>query len=479
MPYEQRDQEDQAEAWYNHPVRVQNRQLVAENTRLKRLLRENGISWDPLLILDANDQTCTRGTWSSRKRIRTRSSNGPATLAPENSRLPTLPVEILLFILEYAMTSKHPIIDPLCKLTKDNLTAAEKSRGNQIAIGFLATCKAYSVEGSRFLWSNNKFVFTSPYALRNFADLSFQHRKNITSITLRVIARYYDDEERPHLAPYPSLEYAHEKTINLKVVPRVKEQNLARKGFRSYSWNQVVDFLEALRPPFDPNHPKMQPRPRLLPSLETLRIDFVNFPDSFLTPPGGPSIHNLASHDLGSTLNELQLTGVPECTWGSEVAAQLSRMVKDDGLVLKGDSAFVYSGNRLRPMSDRSRWNPCWYPKVVRAWKVLADEYARTKATPTPPQPSRAHRHDHAGLYTMPPAPKEEGHPESPWKERRTLFKRVPVRQDSDVRVWVEFDRLSGQPIDDDEYDPDEDEYDVEDLICLHCGVMHSPFGDD
>ncbi|GAB1319208.1 Transposase [Madurella fahalii] len=479
LPFEQRDQEDQAEAWHNHPVRVQNRQLTEENMRLKKLLRENGISWDPLLTLDASDPTRTRGTWSSRKRIRTRSSKGVATLVRENCRLPTLPVEIQLFILEYAMTSKHPIIDPLCKLTRDNMTAAEKSRGNQIAIGFLATCKAYLVEGSRFLWSNNKFVFTTPYALRNFADLSLQHRKDIASITLRVIARYYDDEDRLHLAPYPSMDYAHEKTINLKVIPRIKEQNLARKGFRSYSWNQVVDFLEALRPPFDPNHPKTQSRPRLLPNLETLRMDFVNFPENFLTPPGGPSIHNLASHDLGSTLNELQLTGVPDCAWGSEVASQLSRMVKDDGLVLKGDSSFVYSGNRLRSMSDGQRWSPCWYPKVVRAWKVLADEYARAKTTSTAPQPSRAHRHEHAGSYTMPPAPKEEGHPESLWMERRTLFKRVPISQNSETREWIEFDRLSGQSIDGDMYDPDEDEYDVEDLICLHCGVMHSPFGDD
>jgi hypothetical protein len=389
-------------------------------------------------------------------------------------------VEIQLYILEYAMTSKYPIIDPLCKLSKDNITAAEKGHGNQIAIGFLATCKTYLIEGRNFLWRNNKFVFTSPNALRNFAELGYQYRKSITHITLRIIARYYDDEDRPHLAPYPSLEYAHDKTINLKVIPRVKEQSLSRKGFKSYSWNQVVDFIEVLRPPFDPNHPKGLPRPRLLPSLEILRIDLVNFPENYLTPPTGSAIHNVASHDLGCTINELQITGVPDCAWGNEVAAQLSRMVKDEGLVLRGDSAFVFSGNRLRSMSDRSRWGPCWYPKVVRAWKALAEEYARTKTTTSPtPHPPRGHRHDHADPCTMPPAPKEEGHPESLWKERRTIFKRVPIMQDGDERVWMEFDRLSGLPIDNDEYDPDEDEYDVEDLICLHCGVMHSPFGDD
>lgn len=478
IPFEQRDQEEQAEAWYNQPVRNQNRQLADENMRLKKLLRENGISWDPLLALDRNDPTHTRGTWSSRKKIRTRSSKGAEPVSKENKWLPTLPVEIQLYILEYAMTSKFPIIDPLCKSSRDSMTPAEKTRSNQIAIGFLATCKAYLVEGSRFLWSNNKFVFTSHHALRDFSNLSLDHRKSVKHITFRIIARYYDDEERQHVAPYPSAEYA-DRTINLKVIPRVKEESLARKGFRSYSWDQAVDFLDALRPPFDPNHAKGQPRPRLLPELATLRMDFVNFPENYLAPPGGPSLHNMASHDLGCTLNELQLTGLPNCTWGQEVTAQLTRMLKDDGLFLKSDSSFIYSGNRLRPMSDRSKWDKYWEPKVVRAWKVLADEYARTKPTPSPAQASRAHRHDHAGQTNMPAAPKEEGHPKSLWKERRTIFKRVPIRQDSEDRIWCEFDRLSGQPIEYDDYDSEEDEYDVEDLICLHCGVMHSPFGDD
>ncbi|KAL2259823.1 hypothetical protein VTK26DRAFT_6364 [Humicola hyalothermophila] len=473
-PFEQRDQEEQAEAWYNHPVRAQNRRLVEENMRLKRLLRENGISWDPVSTSDSGDRP-----GGTRKRPRTRSSKGPAPLNQESKVLPTLPVEVQLFILEYAMTSKYPILDPLCKANREAMTLAEKTRGNQIAIGFLATCKAYLAEGTRFLWKNNKFVFTSHHALRNFCELSLEHRKNIKHVTLRIIARFYDDEERGHPAPYPSSEYAHERTINLKVVPRVKEPNLARKGFRSYSWEQAVDFLDALRPPFDPNHPKGQPRPRLLPGLESLRMDFVNFPEDYLPPPSGPSLHNLASHDLGCTLNELQLTGLPDCTWGVEVATQLSRMVKDDGLLLKADSTYVFSGNRLRSMADRQRWDPCWYPRVIRAWKVLAEEYARSKKHAVSSPGHRAHPHDHGGQRCMPPAPKEEGHPESLWKERRTIFKRVPVRQDSDERIWCEFDRLSGHPIEFDEYDSEDDEYDVDDLICDHCGVMHSPYGDD
>ncbi|KAL2143621.1 hypothetical protein VTI28DRAFT_10206 [Corynascus sepedonium] len=474
IPGEERDQEEQAKAWYDEPTRALNRELVSENLRLKRLLRENGISWDPRLTLDPDDRT--RGFWSSSKRSRTRKFRGSSSFIHGNQHLPMLPVEIQLYILEYSLTSKYPIIDPLSKLNKEALVPEERARGNQIAIGFLATCKAYFLEGTRFLWSNNTFVFTSHVALRNFSYLSLEHRRGIKHVTFRIIARYYDDEDRKHLAPYPSANDMFYKTINLRTIPRIKENSLARKGFRSYAWNQVVDFLDAMRPPFDPDHPKGQPRPRLLPGLESLRMDFVNFPDSFLSPGSGNFLHGLASHDLGCHLNELQLTGLPICDFGEELVAELSGMIKDDGLLLRSDAAFVYSGKQLRPMAQRAkRWMPEWDAKVIRSWRALADEYARSKGRTPATEPSHPHhRHGH-GHHRMPPAPQEEGHPKSLWKARRTLFKRVPVEQGEDDRVWVEFDRLTGLPIEPEEYDSDEDEYDVSDLICPHCDVMHSP----
>ncbi|KAG7287590.1 hypothetical protein NEMBOFW57_007102 [Staphylotrichum longicolle] len=475
LPDEERDQEELAKAWYDEPTRALNRQLVDENLRLKKLLRENGISWSPRLTLDPNDRA--RGTWASSRRMQTRKSRGTAPLCPDNHHLPTLPVELQVHILEYAMTSDYPIIDPLCKSNKETLTAEEKMRGNQIAIGFLATCKAYQVEGARFLWGNNTFVFTSHLALRKFADLSLARRAKIKHATLRIIARYYDDEDRRHRAPYPSSGEAFFRVINLKAIPRIKEDNLARKGFRSYTWDQVVDFLDALRPPYDPDHPKGQPRPRLLPNLESLRMDFVNFPDSFLNPGGGPFLHNMASHDLGCTLNELQLTGLPLCEWGLEMCSELTGMVKNDGLLLKSDSAFVFTGKQLRSMVSRDTWEPMWMPRVVRSWKFLADEYARSQGKKPNSPAAHPHRHTHAAQSRMPPAPLEEGHPESLWKQRRTVWKRVPISQEDEERIWTEFDRLSGQPLCEDEYDSDEDEYDVTDLICPHCDVMHAPSG--
>lgn len=485
-PFEQHDQEDDAEVYYNRPLRDQNQQLVDENLQLKKLLRENGISWSPSLIL--NPDNPERGIWSEavwpsgKKGSRSRISGikGSRSRLRHVRRLPSLPVEIQLRILEYALTSDYPIIDPLSKINQDALTPEEKKRGNQIAIGFLSTCKAYHTEGTHYLWTNNTFVFTSYVALRNFSSLSFKYRQNIKHITMRIIARYYDNEMRRHSAPYPA-EEARSLTIQLPIIERLREPTLARRGFRSYSWLQIVDFLDALRPPFVPDHPREEPRPRLLPGLDSMRMDLVNFPPDFFLSPGGPAIHNMASHDLACTLNELQLTGVPECQWGGDISHQLARMVKDDGLLLKNNSTFVYS-RYLRRFSkaDKTKWSM----RAVRAWKVLADEYIRnSKKTGNPGHHHHHHHHTHRdgpGATAMPSAPKEDGAPPTVWKHRRTLWKRVPINRESEEREWVEFDRTTGFRVPEDHYgDEDKDTYDEDDLVCTHCGVIHSPYDED
>ncbi|KAK4188769.1 hypothetical protein QBC35DRAFT_185539 [Podospora australis] len=494
-PYEQRDQEDQAEAWYNQPLRTENRRLTEEVMRLKKLLRENQISWSPLLTLDPEDPT--RGAWASTKKASSRSSLRRRS-GLQSPRLPTLPNEIMVMIIKYAMTSNYPIIDPLFKSNANAMTAPEKNRPPQLAVGFLATCSAFNAEATRYLWSNNMFVFTSHLALQNFSNLDLKYRRGIKHITMRIIARYYDDEDHVRKAPFPSWSTTRE-TIRLRVIRRFKESTMARRGFRSYTWNQVIDFLDVLRPPYDPNHNKNEPRPRLLPGLESLRMDLVNFPADYLTAPGGQAIHNLAAHDLASTLNELQLTGITDCQWGVELSSQLSRLVKDDGLLLKADSTYVLT-NTLRRKSPNKSLE--WQPRVVRAWKALAEEYLRQKAEKKDEANDgannnsanssfalglhvMAHHHHgghHSGLTPIPPVPVEEGAPKSQWKERRTLWKRVPVSRDArdEDRRWVEFDRTTGQPIDPDEYDDeDADTYDMDDLVCHHCGVMHSPYEED
>ncbi|KAK4226748.1 hypothetical protein QBC38DRAFT_219311 [Podospora fimiseda] len=484
-PSEQRDQQDEAEFLYNRPLREKNQQLEEENLKLKQLLRESGISWSPSLILDPNREhgIWAESTWpSGKKGTRPRPSRTTATRssARHERRLPSLPTEIHLRILEYAMTSDFPIIDPLCKLDQESITSEEKKRGNQIAIGFLSTCRAYHVEGTEFLWSNNTFIFTSHSALRTFANVDLQYRRNIKHITMRIIAKYYDDDEdRRHIAPHPVHEPSRSRTMHIPTHIRTKEDTMARRGFKSYTWLQVVDFLDALRPPFDPKHVYGQPRPRLLPGLESLRIDLVNCPPEFLNPPGGPALHNLASHDLASTLNELQITGITDCQWGADLSNQLARMVKDDGLLLKHGTAFMQGSKGLRRITKGEHAE--WRMRVVRAWKVLAKEYAEAQkrnGNPAPLNHHLAHREYHANAVRA--APEEEDHPPTIWKVRRTLWKKVPLSRECEDRDWVEFDRTSGFRIHEEQYGDDSfDVYDEDELVCHHCGVMHSPYEED
>ncbi|EOO01156.1 hypothetical protein UCRPA7_3372 [Phaeoacremonium minimum UCRPA7] len=484
FPWDGRDQEEQAEAWYNQPLRVKNRNLEDENMRLKRLLREHGIAWSPSVAANPNFQAgitnTGKGTSGSTRRTR-------ASITADQGRLPHLPVEVLLRILHYSLTSRDAIIDPLSKSKAENLTPYEKSRGNQVAIHFLATCKAFHIEGTRIFWENNSFVFTTPEALRNFAEVDAGLRKTVKHVNLRIIARYFDDEKRPHKL---GREYhtTLKKDVALKVTPRIKEnQTLARKGFHCYTWTQTIDFLEALRAPFDPKHDKKTSRPRLFPNLESMRIDFVNFPEYFL-PYSETDLHEVSSHDLGCTLNELLVTGLPCCEVGMKAGADLQGMVKDDGLFLDGNPAFIQLKTSLKPLSG---YGLC--AKVVRAYRKLAKEKMEKdkenaqngQASDFDPTQTFAnlsmnpgHSH-HAHLPDLPSVPEEEGHPVSVWKKKKTVWKRVPESRDSNVRKWIEFDRNSGYPIEDvlDFYDDDSDDEDA--FLCPKCGEVHSPFDPD
>lgn len=143
-PWDGRDQEEQAELWYNAPLRTKNHELEEENMRLKRLLRENGIPWSP----DVAGHSVFQSSGPTHNSSRRRSSRLSAT----QHRFPHLPVEVILRIMHYALVADGPIIDPLSKVDPECLTVMEAKRGPQIAIGFLATCKAYYVEGKRMFW---------------------------------------------------------------------------------------------------------------------------------------------------------------------------------------------------------------------------------------------------------------------------------------------------------------------------------------
>ncbi|EMR63750.1 hypothetical protein UCREL1_9294 [Eutypa lata UCREL1] len=391
--WECRDQADQAEIYYNQPLRTQNRHLQDEVLSLKRLLRENGISWRP----DASQE-----------------ANGPL-----------------------------PIVDPLSKVRRDRLLVREKTKSNQIAIHFLATCRAYYVEGTGFLWNNNNFIFTTPEALRNFAEVPLIHRLTVRSVNFRIIAKFYDDEDRTHNLP-SSYHPDFKKPKRLMVHKRPKDHALARRGFRAYAYYQLIDFLEAMLPPHDPTDGatdfellKTNKRPRLLPNLERIRIDFVNFGEDMLMFP--PShLHDLASHQMGCSLNEVMLTGLPSDEAGFRVSSELGGLLKDEGLLIDHAPTMIAlkNGIRVLPCDD----DGCHYSsKVVRAMQT-------TFRFRSPGNDNHLHHQEE-----FPPAPKDEGEPPSHmYKSCRTLWKKVPIKlDDTEKRKWELFDRISGLPWDD------------------------------
>ncbi|KAI0184759.1 hypothetical protein EV127DRAFT_224320 [Xylaria flabelliformis] len=446
--WECRDQSDQAELYYNQPLRAKNRRLEDENLNLKRLLREHGISWQKNQPKPARAKT-SRVTRSSIIQGRT---------------LPHLPVEIQLRVLSYALTSPHPIVDPLCKSRPERMLPREKGKRNHIAIHFLATCRAYRFEGTKLLWSNNTFLFTSPASLRQFGEIDLTYRQKIRHVTFRLIARFYDDEDRVHRLPatyHPSLK----SSVKLAVQRRPKEHTLARRGFRAYAWYQLIDFLEAMLPPYDPasKASPAQPRPRLFPALESLRIDFVNFINDLLQYPP-QQLHDLASHQLGCMLNEVVLTGVPTDECGLRVSTELSGLLKDEGLLIDHAPTLVAVKDGVRML--HCVLPVCDHPsKVVRGMRTLHDHHFLDEDY---------HRHNWA---EFPPAPSDEGEPPySPSHSCRTIWKKVPIKLDGNERRWELFDRVSGMPWADAEEEAtmfdflDEDD---DPMVCENCGECH------
>lgn len=383
-------------------------------------------------------------------------------------------MEVQLRILHYALTSKDPIIDPLSKIRLENITAAEKAIcENQLAIGFLATCRTFHTEGNRVLWGNNSFVFTTHTALRNFANLDLRYREGIKAVNLRVIAKFSDDKSPPAkrefgLEHHPSLK----RDMTLKVHARPRENNLARRGFRVYAWTQLIDFLNALPPPHYPGCDKSKSRPRLLPNLDAMRIDFVNFFHEF-TPFADHELHEAAAHDNGCTLSELMVTGLPCTDTGLRGGFECAGMVRDNGLFMDAGPAFLQLKTRMKPLAGHGMCT-----RVIRSWRV-SDE-------PIPDHPA------HTGCYgKIAPATDEPGAPSSTHK-RPTVWKRVPLTRDSEERLWMEFDRNKGLSVDQMEHElgidmdmsvnSDDEDEDLDDempyfTICDKCGDEHPVLG--
>lgn len=445
FPWECRDKEDAAKIRYDQPLRRKNQSLEKENQKLKELLRENGIHWSDL----------AKSYMTPKVSRKTRSAGRH------------WPMEVLLRVLSFAMQSPDPIADPLSSSNPEDLTEKEKKRGNQIAIHFLATSKAMHTEGTRMLWQSNRFLFTSPEALHHFADLSFAFRQDITHINLRIVARYYDDEKRRHKL---GRNYHRDikKDHTLKVIMRPKAHPLSRGGFRCYTWNQIVDFLAALRAPYSPERrEKGSSPPRLLPNLKSLRIDLVNFSNTLL-PFSGLELHDICSHEMGCTLDELQLTGFPVDDAGVKASAELSGLLKDEGLLLESSPCYLASTRGLMTLKGSDHWTA----QILRAWNPEAEDLDDDMDLDSLDGAGDMHPHggSHPRWGLLPAAPREEGHPPCTRDDDSVIWKRVPVSvRDTSRRHWMQFNRMSGYEVNGD---------DSEGELCSCCGEYH-PGGPD
>lgn len=137
------------------------------------------------------------------------------------------------------------------------------------------------------------------------------------------------------------------------------------------------------------------------------------------------------------------VTGLPCCEVGAKAGADLQGMVRDDGLFLCHAPSFIQLKRSLKPLRGYAG-----LPRVVRSWRKLDKRISKERRE------------------AIPAVPEETGHPESTWKKRKTLWKRVPVSRDSEEREWVEFDRNTGELTAELYYDSDEE-------VCPNCGVVH------
>lgn len=443
FPWESRDKEAMSKTAYDRPLRRANRSLAEENFELKRLLRKNGIPWSDV----ARDHLQQTKSMKHKTRANTK--------AQQSVEL-RVPMEVLLKVVEFALTSSSTIIDPLSPSVPENLTDHEKSSGNQIAIHLLATCRTLYVEGKRILWERNEFTFTTPETVINFGELNVDLRANIKHVNFRIIAHYFDDERRKFrhkLSRSYHPELGSKQALQIAIRP--KESPMNRGGFRSYTWSQVSDFLVALRAPYVPKYKSKAPRPRLFPSLKSLRLDLVNFTETILPLPG-KDLHDVAGHELARTLNELQITGIPCDEPGMKATAELVGMVKHNGLYLESVPTYIASNKGLQFLSERN-----WCGRVVRP-------------IPYCDLPAHVPGEDIPDLDASPIVAKEKGYPDSDKEDDEfMIWKRVPYSRDSPNREWTIFSSLSGYRIPDfDSEDEMEDDYDFG-HVCPSCGEPH------
>jgi hypothetical protein len=381
----------------------ENKEHLDEIARLKTLLAAHKIPCEPSVNL----------TVQSRRR------SSRHLTQPASTTLPQLPIEIQLRILNHALTSPHPIIDPFYKLRRDTVTKQEWSRRAQININFLATCKAFHVEGLQLIFSNNTFIFTQAAALGNFTQFSCSLRATVKQVKLRVVGRYYDE-----VAGKRDLtgNIGHHPSVNQLMIPIIaRPPGLTKdKGIQAYCWQQPADFLRALLMPDPPS----ASRQKLFPGLEFMQIDLVNFCDHL--PYGGYQFSSLVRWHVGQIADEILITGAPMDDVGEEGFSNeervLHQLLRDGGLAGTAVPLFVSISSGLKPLKAPYVGIS---QIVVRADKEPASKSAKSLIHPEGGQP-----------------------PKSTFKSCKTIWKWATDSLTNPEKRWIEFHRESGLPAD-------------------------------
>jgi hypothetical protein len=419
----------------NHEtLKTENQSHLEEIQRLRALLNENKIAWAKPPSTKRSilrQSTLLRWTRGDTSKLRLKSTKP----------LPHLPNEIIIRILGLVVTSPTPIIDPFWKLRPENITKDEKAHAS-IDIGFLATCKAFKVEGIRLLMANNTFIFTQVAAVQNFAKVPIDLRSTVKNITLRVVGRYYDDisykktitgEILYHDAvPYP--------TVYVAARPKGTAKD---KGIQAYCWQQLVDFMKALVVP-DPTGTTYA---QLLPSIQVMRIDLVNFCEHL--PFIGSSFITVLRWHLGKMVDELVITGAPEEEVSNGEERFLAGILRDEGVFASGCPVFVSQKNGLRALPGYGL-----NLHIVRP----------SLATPVKPEKAR----DLESIH-----PEGGSPPVSIYPAGATIWKYTSDSLAEPEKKWIEFHRRCGyqvsecgelEPDDDSDGEEVEDEWEDDDI---------------
>jgi hypothetical protein len=408
----------------NHDVlKKQHQQSLDEIKRLRSLLDQNAIAWTKSEPQQIGPPARSRSTRKTSTIPVTRSAAARLRADQALRSLPHLPNEIILRILSLSVTQTTPLIDPFWKMRSENITLAEKLT-HPLNVAFLATNKALRAEGIKLLISNNEFVFTQVEALQNFANYQLEARASISHVTLRIVAKYFDDTAyrktlRGNFAYHSLLS---SPTVNIQARPLAFPKD---KGIQSYSWQQVLDFLRALTTREGPwrNHSQ------LLPNLKSMRIDLVNFCEH-LPSLGSPFVSTVRWH-VGRLLEELILTGAPDEEWSEGEERWLSNIVKDEGLYGTGCPVFVTTkGDRLKVLPGYGL-----NLQVMRIPSKPSEKSVPTKTntTNTTPEP-----HPEGGLP-----------PKSRYGANATIWKWTTDSLSKPEKKWIEFHRKCGLPVDD------------------------------